>query len=258
MAEPSTAYRRASGRGGVAAAGAALGVVTGTALVVLAVVAGPGPGLTGYVSEAGVAESGYAWTYRIGVFSLATALLLLAVSLRDEDRRPDPARTARPDPARADHPGVAVVRRLAGHRGAAVLRQVATLPGAVALLVAGALCTLLSGAVTCSAGCPLPPFEPATVADLVHGGASVAATATVVFAMIAIALAPQPDRRLRRPAVIAAVVALPLAGAVAAAMLFVGRGSLVGVLERLLLAVAVVWGLTTALTLASGRRPDRS
>ncbi|MER5454130.1 DUF998 domain-containing protein [Micromonospora sp. NPDC002389] len=266
MTEPSTAYRRASGRGGVAAAGAALGVVTGTALVVLAVVAGPGPGLTGYVSEAGVAESGYAWTYRIGVFSLATALLLLAVSLHDEDRRPDPARMARPDPARlvhpdparAEHPGVAVVRRLAGHRGAAVLRQVATLPGAVALLVAGALCTLLSGAVTCSAGCPLPPFEPATVADLVHGGASVAATAAVVFAMIAIALAPQADRRLRRPAVIAAVVALPLAGAVAAAMLFVGRGSLVGVLERLLLAVAVLWGLTTALTLASGRRPDRS
>ncbi|MFI7022505.1 DUF998 domain-containing protein [Micromonospora sp. NPDC049900] len=249
MAEPSTAYRRASGRAGRAAAGAALGVVTGTTLVVLAVVAGPGPGLTGYVSEAGVAESDYAWTYRIGVFCLATALLLLAVALRGEVRSPDSAR--------AEHPALALVRRLAGHRGAAVLRQVATLPGAVALLGAGALCTLLSGAVTCSAGCPLPPFEPAGVADLVHGGASIAATAAVVFAMIAIALAPQADRRLRGPATIAAAVALPLAGAVGLAMLLVGRGSLVGVLERLLLAVTVVWGLTTALALVSGRRSAR-
>ncbi|TBL27597.1 DUF998 domain-containing protein [Verrucosispora sp. SN26_14.1] len=255
MTESSTAYRRASARGGVAAAGAALGVLTGTALVVLAVVAGPGPGLTGYVSEAGVAESGYAWTYRIGVFSLATALLLLAVALRDEARRPERARMA--------HPGAAVVRRLVGRRAATVLGQLATLPGAVALLVAAALCTLLSGAVTCSAGCPLPPFEPATVADLVHGAASVAATATVVFAMVALALAPQADRRLRRPATVAAVVALPLAGAVGLAMLFVGRGSLVGVLERLLLAVAVVWGVATALALAArtraaGGRTDRS
>ncbi|MEU5550851.1 DUF998 domain-containing protein [Micromonospora sp. NPDC047793] len=257
MTESSTAYRRASARGGVAAAGAALGVLTGTALVVLAVVAGPGPGLTGYVSEAGVAESGYAWTYRIGVFSLATALLLLAVALRDEARRPEPAAVTDPDPAWVAHPGAAVVRRLVGRRAATVVRQVATLPGAVALLVAAALCTLLSGAVTCSAGCPLPPFEPATVADLVHGAASVAATATVVFAMVALALAPQADRRLCRPATVAAVVALPLAGAVGLAMLFVGRGSLVGVLERLLLAVAILWGLTTALTLAAGRRTDR-
>ncbi|QOC93037.1 DUF998 domain-containing protein [Micromonospora craniellae] len=250
MAEPSTAYRRVPGWAGVAAAGAALGVLTGTALVVLAVVAGPGPGLTGYVSEAGVAESEYAWPYRIGVFSLATALFLLALALRAESRSPGLTRV--------EQPGVATVQRLAGHRGVALLRQVASLGGAVVLLVVGGLTTLLSGAVTCSAGCPLPPFEPATVADLVHGGASVAATAAVVFAMIAVALAPQVDQRLRRPATIAAMVALPLAVSVAAAMLFVGRGSLVGVLERLVLAVIVVWGLTTALTLASARRPERS
>ncbi len=194
----------------VAAAGAAVCVLTGTAAVTLAVVAGPGPGLTGYVSEAGVAASGYAWTYRIGVFALATALLLLAVALP------------------------------------------ATLRVAAALLVGGGLATVLSGAVTCSAGCPLPPFERATVADLVHGGASIAATAAVVFAMIAIVLCPAAGRPLRRTACVAATVALPLAGAVGLAMLIVGRGSLVGVLERLLLAVAVLWGLATAVTLAVG------
>ncbi|WBB56982.1 DUF998 domain-containing protein [Verrucosispora sp. WMMD573] len=197
------------------AAGAAAGCVgVGVAAVTLAVVAGPGPGLTGYVSEAGVVGSGYAWTYRIGVFALATALLLLAAALRSGDRGP---------------------RVAAG------------------LLVASGLATLLSGAVTCSAGCPLPPFERATVADLVHGGASIAATAAVVFAMITIVLAPTARRPLRRIAVLAATVALPLAGAVGLAMLFAGRGSLVGVLERLLLAVAALWGLATALTLTAPR-----
>ncbi|WP_233513968.1 DUF998 domain-containing protein [Micromonospora craterilacus] len=185
-------------------------MIAGTAAVTVAVVAGPGPGLTGYVSEAGVADSGYAWTYRIGVFALAAALMLVAAALP------------------------------------AVLRA------AAALLTFGSLATLLSGAVTCSAGCPLPPFERATVADLVHGGASVAATAAVVFAMIAIALAPAADRPLRRVATVAAAVALPLAGAVGLAMLAVGRSSLVGTLERLLLAVAVLWGLVTAVTLAVG------
>ncbi|MBX7268441.1 DUF998 domain-containing protein [Micromonospora sp. Llam7] len=188
-------------------------VLAGTAAVTLAVVAGSGPGPTGYVSEAGVADSGYAWTYRIGIFALAGALLLLAAAL----------------PV-----------RIAG-----------------ALLTAGGLATVLSGAVTCSAGCPLPPFERATVADLVHGGASIAATAAVVFAMIAIARCPTTVPRLRRTASLAAAVALPLAGAVGLAMLFAGRGSLVGVLERLLLAVAALWGVATALMLAIAPPADR-
>ncbi|MFF5214834.1 DUF998 domain-containing protein [Micromonospora sp. NPDC000442] len=198
----------------LAAGTAAACVGVGVSAVTLAVVAGPGPGLTGYVSEAGVVGSGYTWTYRTGVFALATALLLLAAALRSGDR---------------------ALRIAAG------------------LLVAGGLATVLSGAVTCSAGCPLPPFERATVADLVHGGASIAATAAVVFAMIAIVLAPTARRPLRRTAAIAATVALPLAGAVGLAMLLAGRGSLVGVLERLLLAVAALWGLATALTLAAPR-----
>ncbi|MFC0028347.1 DUF998 domain-containing protein [Micromonospora chaiyaphumensis] len=186
--------------------------MAGVVAVTVAVVAGPGPGLTGYVSEAGVTDSGYAGAYRIGVFALAAALLLLAAAL------PPALRTA------------------------------------AALLVAGAAGTALSGAVTCSTGCPLPPFEAATVADLVHGGASIAATAAVVFAMLALVLAPAAGRALRRVAAVGAALALPLSGAVGLAMLLAGRGGLVGVLERLLLTVAAGWGLVTAAVLGLGQR----
>ncbi|MEW2380800.1 DUF998 domain-containing protein [Micromonospora sp. NPDC047707] len=199
-------------RRAAAAAVAAGSTVAGVAAVTVAVVAGPGPGLTGYVSEAGVAGSAYAPAYRIGVFALATALLLLAAALP------------------------------------------AALRPAAALLAAGGLCTLLSGAVTCSAGCPLPPFERATVADLVHGGASIAATAAVVFAMLAVLLSPAAHRPLRRIAGVGVALALPLSGAIGLAMLTVGRSGLVGVLERLLLAVAAGWGLATAAALGAARR----
>ncbi|MFI6265993.1 DUF998 domain-containing protein [Micromonospora sp. NPDC051006] len=190
-----------------AAASASAGcTLAGAGAVTLAVLAGPGPGLTGYVSEAGIAGSGHAPMYRIGVYALAAGLLLLAAAL------------------------------------------LPALRAAAALLAAAGLGTALSGAVTCTAGCPLPPFERATVADLVHGGASIAATAAVIFAMVAIALSGRAGGRLRRFSAIAAAVALPLCAAVGLAMLLVGRGALVGVLERLVLAIAVLWGLAAAAT----------
>ncbi|WFE34276.1 DUF998 domain-containing protein [Micromonospora sp. WMMD975] len=190
-----------------AALGAAGCVVAGAVAVTVAVVAGPGPGPTGYVSEAGVTDSGYAGAYRIGIFTLAAALLLLAGAL------PPAARTAS------------------------------------VLLGGGAVATALSGTVTCSAGCPLPPFEAATVADLVHGGASIAATAAVVFAMLALVCRPAVGVALRRVAAIGAALALPLSGAVGLAMLLVGRGALVGVLERVLLTATAAWALATAVVL---------
>lgn len=199
-----------------AAASAAAGCTLGGAVAVtVAVVASPGPGLTGYVSEAGIADSSYASTYRIGLFALGTGLLLLAAAL------PPAVRSA------------------------------------TALLAAGGLFTLLSAAVTCSAGCPLPPFQRATTADLVHGGASVGAVASVVFAMLAMAFSTRAARPLRWLAGTGAAVALPLAGAVGLAMLVVGRGPLVGVLERLLLAQTVAWGLATATALAAARWTGR-
>ncbi|MFF5171195.1 DUF998 domain-containing protein [Micromonospora sp. NPDC000089] len=197
----------------VAASAAAGCLVAGTVAVTVAVVAGPGPGLTGYVSEAGVTTSRYAPAYRIGIFAVAAALLLLATAL------PPAARIA------------------------------------AGLLATGSLFTLLSGAVTCSAGCPLPPFEAATVADLVHGGASIAAVAAVVFAMLALRLRPVASPALCRIGTLGAAVALPLSGAIAVALVTVGRGGLVGGLERVLLAVAVGWGLLTATLLALPRTP---
>ncbi|WFF09139.1 DUF998 domain-containing protein [Micromonospora sp. WMMD1076] len=187
----------------IAAAFAAVCLAAGAAAVTVAVVAGPGPGPIAYVSEAGITDSGYAGAYRIGIFSVAAALLLLAGAL----------------PPR--------LRAVAG------------------LLGTGAVATVLSGAVTCSEGCPLPPFEATTVADLVHGGASIAATAAVVLAMLALLFSPA-DRGLRRIAAVGAALALPVAVVVALALLLVGRSALLGVSERVLLVVVAAWGLATS------------
>ncbi|WP_431942099.1 DUF998 domain-containing protein [Micromonospora marina] len=209
----------------IAAAFAAVCLAAGVTAVTVAVVAGPGPGPAGYVSEAGITDSGYAGAYRTGIFSVAASLLLLAGALP---------------------PG---------------------LRAAAGLLGAGAVATVLSGAVTCSEGCPLPPFEAPTVADLVHGGASIAATAAVVLAMLVLLISPAAERGLRRIAAIGAALALPVAAVVAAALLLVGRSTLLGVSERVLLAVVAAWGLATSGYLAvrsltadgpSVRTPDGS
>lgn len=188
----------------IAAAFAAVCLAAGVAAVTVAVVAGPGPGPVAYVSEAGIADSGYAGAYRIGIFSVAASLLLLAGALP---------------------PG---------------------LRAAAGLLGVGAVATVLSGAVTCSEGCPLPPFEATTVADLVHGGASIAATAAVVLAMLVVLFSPVADQGLRRIAAVGAALALPVAAVVALALLLVGRSTLLGLSERVLLVVVAAWGLVTS------------
>jgi Protein of unknown function (DUF998) len=198
-----------------AAIASAVCTVAGTAAVLVAVVAGPGPGLTGYVSEAGVAASPYAWAYRLGIFGLAAALLLLAAVLP------------------------------------AALRLAAV------LLAASGACTVLSGAVSCTDGCPLPPFEQTTVADLVHGGASIAGVAGAVFAMLALAASRAAPRPLRRLSATAATVALPLSGAAGLALLAVGRGTVVALVERLLLADVALWMLTAAVATGWQHSRDR-
>ncbi|MFC7550184.1 DUF998 domain-containing protein [Plantactinospora sp. GCM10030261] len=233
------------------AAASAVCAVTGAVAIVVAVVGGPGPGLSGYVSEAGISSSPYAAVYRGGVFGLAACLLMLAAAL--------PA-------APADElPGGAVLGSLMSSRLPAVVRSAAQLPvvrliiglltgarAASALLVAGAVATAVSGTVSCSDGCPLPPYDRVTVADLVHGGASIAAVAACVFAMLAVALTTVDPVRLR-VSVTAAAVALPLSAAVGLAMLTQGRGTTVGLLERLLLADIVWWAVCLATVLALSR-----
>ncbi len=135
--------------------------------------------------------------------------------------------------------------------GAAFARS--RLPWAALLLGAAALMAAASGVVSCSDRCPLPPFEPTTVADVVHTAASIVGMVLLAAAMLAVALL---DRRpaLRRLATVGAACTVPLGVALGLTMLFAGRGPLGAVLERLLLAVAVTWLIGTAVSLH--RRPE--
>ncbi|SDY53346.1 Protein of unknown function [Micromonospora pattaloongensis] len=193
---------------GAACGGAA--IVAGTAAVIVALAAGPAPGLAGYVSEAGVAGHPQASTYRLGIGSLVAGLLLLAAA-------------------------------------------VPTSRAVAALLAAAAAGIAVSGAVPCTAGCPLPPASRSTPADLAHAAVSIAAVAALVLAPVLAAHAPAAAPGWRRWSARTALVALPLSAAYPPAFLLVGRGLLLGLLERLLLLVVAWWLLATAAIAA--RRP---
>jgi Protein of unknown function (DUF998) len=117
-------------------------------------------------------------------------------------------------------------------------------PASLLLWVAAVLAGV-SGAVSCSGGCPLPPFEPTTVADVVHTAASVVGMAVLAAAMAAVWWRnPQPLER--RVAGVATALTVPLGGTLGLTMLFAGRTPLGAALERILLLVAVAWLVTTA------------
>jgi Protein of unknown function (DUF998) len=126
---------------------------------------------------------------------------------------------------------------------------VSTLPAVTVLLAGGGLLAGLSGSVSCSKGCPLPPYESPTFADLVHAGASILAVGAVVLAMLAIAV-QAADPMLRRICVVALCVVVPLLATMGVAMLAVGRGQLTGLLERSVLTLAIGWALTMCARLA--------
>jgi hypothetical protein len=126
---------------------------------------------------------------------------------------------------------------------------------AAGLLVPSGLATVLSAGVSCRSECPLPPFDRTTLADLVHGGASIAAVAGTVFAVLAVALTPGAAPVLRRLATAAVVVAVPLSLTAGVALLAVGRGLLTGTVERLLLIDLAAWGVATAIVLGLVRSP---
>jgi uncharacterized protein DUF998 len=181
-------------------------VLSGAILMVVALVAAPGPWSSGYVSEAGTPDRPLAVAYRIGVIVLAAGVALL---------------------------GVAV------HRQA---------PPAAALLGLAAVLAATSGSVACTSQCPLPPFEPTTAADVVHAAAAIAGMAMLAAAMGAIMLS-SADRVLRRLAAAGAVLTVPTGAALGLTMLFLGRGTLVAVLERILLAIAISWLIGTSILL---------
>jgi hypothetical protein len=203
------------------AAAAALTVTGGAGTMLTALVAAPGPWWQGYVSEAGTAGQPYAVPYRWGLVLLAIGVAMLAWALRPERRGP------------------------AGRLGRLRHARLAAVFLAVAALLAGT-----SGVVPCSNQCPLPPYEPTTVADVVHAAASILGMVVLAGAMVTTWLADlrPPTRRLAAGAI---ALTAPLGAALALTMLLVGRGTLGAVLERLLLVVAVSWVVGTALLTAS-------
>jgi hypothetical protein len=201
------------------AAGAAVGA--GAVVMLAALVGAPGSWLVGYVSEAGTAGQPYAVAYRGGLLLLALGVALLGAAFAEQPG--GPARSLR-------NPAATV---------ALLLAATATMAGT-------------SAAVSCSERCPLPPFEPTTVADVVHTGASIVGMALLAAAMLTVALSdPRPP--MRRFATVGVACTVPLAGTLGAIMLLAGRGTLGAGLERLLLVVAVSWLIgTSVLTVLAG------
>lgn len=132
---------------------------------------------------------------------------------------------------------------------ATALRRV---PAVGALLGSAAVLAAMSGTVPCSSGCPLPPFEPTTTADVVHAAVSIVGMVALAAAMAAVALAAGLRPALRRLAFGAVALTVPLGGFLGLIMLFVGRGDLGAWLERLLLVVAVGWLVGTSFLTSIG------
>jgi hypothetical protein len=126
-------------------------------------------------------------------------------------------------------------------------------PLAAALLGLAATLAAISGSVACTSQCPLPPFEPTTLADVVHATAAIAGMVTLAAAMGAIMLS-SADRALRRLAAVGAVMTVPTGAALGLTMLFLGRSTLVAALERVLLAIAICWLIGTSVLLT---RPEQ-
>jgi hypothetical protein len=135
----------------------------------------------------------------------------------------------------------------------AALAVAPTVPAAGWLLVVSGAFAGVSGAVPCSEGCPLPPYEATTMADLVHAAASVVAVGASTLAMGAVALGPEADDRWRRASRTAFWITGGLVALAAAAMLGLGRGYVTGLLERVILVGSCGWVLYTCAHLA--RRP---
>jgi hypothetical protein len=121
-----------------------------------------------------------------------------------------------------------------------------TLPVVAGLLGIGGVLASLSGTVTCSQGCPLPPYESATTADLVHGVASILAVGSVVLAMLAMATVDGVDPAIRWASRVAACAVVPLLCVMGVAMLTAGRSPLTAVVERIVLGLVWAWAIIAA------------
>jgi hypothetical protein len=195
------------------AVAAGVAVAAGAVLLGGAVVVHQGWWYAGFVSEAGEPGSPQATAYRLGILGLAVGLFLLAGAVR----------------ARGGSPAWIV------------------LSASLLLALSGAF-AVTSSLVSCSVGCPLPPYETPTAGDLVHAGASIAGILAAAAAMLALAIG-QIDSGLRRACRAWLAVTVPAGLFAAVALIGLGRGHATGLAEKLLLAVIVGWALTASITL---------
>jgi hypothetical protein len=205
----------------LAGGAAALVIAIGAALFVGAVVATQGVLYPGFVSETGVAGGPHVTAYRSGTYVIAVGLLLLGLALAGR------------------------------RRTAAAPALTALLPAA--LIITSAALAGTAGSVACTPGCPLPPFAHATGQDLLHGGASTLGVGLTGLAVLLLALGREPTglRTLSRAFLWPLI---PLGIAVTYGLVFVGRGWTIGVTERAVLVVILLWAILAGLVLATGSR----
>jgi hypothetical protein len=177
-------------------------------------------GLSGYVSEAGVPGSSLSGLYQLSVLGIAATAGLLGYVLWPTSRQHG--------------------RWWRGRRAWAP----------AALLVTAAPMVAVSATVTCTTGCPLPPYEPTTPTDLVHAVASIIGVGCCALAMAA--LAWQAEGRLRTVSMVAVLAGWPVMLGTAIGIAAIGRGPLTALLERLGLAVCVGWLVSVAAILRRG------
>lgn len=172
-----------------------------------------------YVSESGVDGAPHPTIYRLSMLLLAMALALLAV------------------PAR--HTAHGFVPFGSG--------RLAAVPAwlAAAALASAAPLAALSGAVTCSPGCPLPPYESPQPRDLIHATGAIGAL--LLCALTILVYATQPDATaLRHAGRLGVLLAFPPLILSAIGILLLGRGLFTGLMERAALAGVSAWLVYTA------------
>jgi hypothetical protein len=201
-----------------ALAGALTGLAGGV-LMTVGVSALPHPWISGYVSEAGAPDARLAAIYRTGVLLLALTLILIGTAAGWSER---------------------VRLGTVGLGGAGLV--------GVCLVVAGGV-ALVSSRVSCTAGCPLPPYAHTTAQDLLHAGSSMAAIGLTTLAMLITALA-STHRTRARIARVSFAISAPLLAALAIALLAIGRSTATAVLERAALLAVLGWVVAYAVDLS--------
>ena len=191
----------------------------GAVFIMIGVSALAHPWSNGYVSEAGATTSGHHSIYRVGIALVAISIGLLGAALIA-----DPA-----PPAHRWWPR--------------------WIPAAWTLLAIGAVLGSVSSRVSCTTGCPLPPYETTTAQDMVHAVTSIGAVGFGTLAMLAIAVT-YPAGAVRRLARVGAAVCVPPLVFLAVAILAIGRGPVTGITERAALALVLAWMTATAAVVA--------